>query len=73
MKTAKVFSNGRSLAVRIPRKWLGSADEVEMEKHNDTIILRPKRKSLLEIAEAFRKEPLIIERLPQSHTPPRDI
>jgi len=70
MKTAKVFSNGRSLAVRIPKKWLGTADTVVMHKEGDVIKIRPKRKTIMEISQECSKKPIFIERLPQTQTPP---
>ena len=73
MKTAKVFSNGRSLAVRIPKDWLGGANEVEMERVGDSIQLRPCRCTLGEVAGRFRADPVEIKRLPQTETAPRPI
>ncbi len=43
--TAKVFINGRSQAVRIPKKYRFSTDEVYVERDGDRIILSPKPKS----------------------------
>jgi len=71
MRTAKVFANGRSRAVRIPRDWLGDADEVELQRKGDSVILRPLHPSLGKIAERFRKKPLTIERVPQGMTTPK--
>ena len=38
---AKVFQNGRSQAIRIPKEFRVSGDEVYMEKVGDTLIIRP--------------------------------
>ena len=73
MKTAKIFSNGRSLAVRIPRDWLGDAKEVELEHDGDTIHIRPRRTTLGELAKRCAKRPVKLDRLPQSTTPPPSI
>ena len=39
MKTAKVFMNGRSQAIRLPKEFRVSGDEVYVTKENDRIIL----------------------------------
>jgi len=41
MEIAKVFKNGRSQAVRIPRKYRFSTDEVRIQKCGDQLILTP--------------------------------
>lgn len=43
--TAKVFQTGRSQAVRIPKKYRFTADEVYIEQVGEQIILSPKPKS----------------------------
>ncbi|MGE9296549.1 MAG: antitoxin [Puniceicoccales bacterium] len=73
MKTAKVIPSGRSLAVRIPKSWLGDVSEVQLERVGDTIQIRPKRATAGEIAREFQDDPVFIERLPQSSTPPKDL
>ena len=42
MNTAKVFANGRSQAVRLPKEYRFDTDEVIINKIGDTIILYPK-------------------------------
>jgi antitoxin VapB len=39
MKTAKVFSNGGSQAVRLPKECRFDEDEVYVQKLNDVVIL----------------------------------
>ena len=73
MKTAKVFANGRSRAVRIPRDWLGGADEVELRREGNAVIIEPLRPTMAEIAEGFRKNPVHIERRKQSKTAPKSL
>ena len=73
MKVVKAFSNGRSLAVRIPRDWLGGAREVEMKRVADTIELRVGRTTLAELAAGWAADPVELERLPQSVTKPRPL
>ena len=41
---AKVFKNGRSQAVRIPKEYRVDTDEVYIEKIGDTLIIKPKSK-----------------------------
>ena len=47
--TTKVFNNGRSQAVRIPKEFRFTVDEVFINKIGDTVILTPVNK----LAEAF--------------------
>lgn len=41
METAKVFTSGRSQAVRIPKKYRFTASEVYINKVGDALILTP--------------------------------
>ena len=43
MFTAKVFENGRSQAIRLPREYRFSSDEVLVNKIGDIVILLPKQ------------------------------
>ncbi|MBO4701734.1 MAG: antitoxin [Lachnospiraceae bacterium] len=42
MMTAKVFENGRSQAVRLPKECRFSSDEVLVKRIGDIVILLPK-------------------------------
>jgi antitoxin VapB len=42
MMTAKVFENGRSQAVRLPKEYRFQTDEVVVNKIGDAVILLPK-------------------------------
>lgn len=42
MMTAKVFENGRSQAVRLPKECRFNVDEVAVNKIGDVVILMPK-------------------------------
>jgi len=42
---AKVFQNGRSQAVRIPKECRFDTDEVYVEKVGDSLVMTPKKKS----------------------------
>ncbi len=42
METAKVFENGRSQAVRLPKKYRFDVDEVVIQQLGGAILLAPK-------------------------------
>ena len=42
MEIAKVFENGRSQAVRLPKKFRFNADEVVVQQLGDAVLLVPK-------------------------------
>ena len=46
MITAKVFANGRSQAVRIPKEYRITEDEVYIQKIGDALMLVPKSKAV---------------------------
>jgi len=41
MNTAKIFTNGRSQAVRLPREFRFDADEVAIRKVGSVVVLYP--------------------------------
>ena len=43
MMTAKVFENGRSQAIRLPKECRFSSDEVMVNKIGDIVLLLPKQ------------------------------
>jgi antitoxin VapB len=45
MKTAKLFINGRSQAVRLPKEFQFKGDDVLIQKVGDAVILVPHEKS----------------------------
>lgn len=45
METAKIFENGRSQAVRLPKKYRFESDEVYIQKIGDKVLLTPKDKA----------------------------
>ena len=45
MKTAKLFMNGQSQAVRLPKEFRMAGDEVYIKKEGEVIMLLPKEKS----------------------------
>ena len=42
MMTAKLFENGRSQAVRLPKEYRFQGDEVLVNKIGDVVLLMPK-------------------------------
>jgi antitoxin VapB len=44
MQTAKLFQNGRSQAVRLPKEFRFNGDEVFIQKHGDAVLLIPHEK-----------------------------
>ena len=57
MKTAKVFKNGNSQAVRLPKEFQFDVNEVEVLKRGDEIILRKKKQNLKEAFEILTSLP----------------
>ncbi len=53
MNTAKVFRNGRSQAVRLPKEFQFDADEVYVNKVGDMVVLFPKKKGWDILAESI--------------------
>lgn len=45
METAKVFENGRSQAIRLPKKFRFTAEEVFVQRLGEAVILMPKDSS----------------------------
>ena len=43
--TAKIFMNGRSQAVRLPKDFRFDCDEVFVYKHGEGVLLAPKKSS----------------------------
>lgn len=45
METAKIFENGRSQAVRLPKQYRFNADEVIIQRLGKAVVLIPKEAS----------------------------
>ena len=63
MNTAKLFQNGRSQAVRLPKEFQFSGEEVFIQKHGDAVLLIPHEKAwevfmegLLGFSDDFMKD-----------------
>lgn len=66
---AKIFTTGRSQAVRLPKAFRFEGKEVSVERQGDAVILRPKVQSkeewwaqMEQILNSFEGMPLEIER-----------
>jgi len=77
LPTAKVFTTGRSQAVRLPKAFRFTTDEVTIEKVGNAVILRPLKEDngawvarVVAALEAFEGMPETIER---DQTPARDL
>lgn len=63
MKTARLFSNGRSQAVRLPKEFRFEGDEVYIKRVGNAVVLLPLRdswrgmfESLEQFSEDFMKD-----------------
>jgi len=45
MQSAKLFLNGRSQAVRLPKEYQFDGEEVFIQKHGEAVIIVPKEKA----------------------------
>ena len=57
MKTAKLFKNGESQAVRLPREFRFNGDEVFIKRIGSAVILLPKAKSWDTLIDSLAKFP----------------
>ena len=57
MKTAKLFKNGDSQAVRLPKEFRFDGTEVLIQRVGEAIVLLPKSKSWATLASSLAKFP----------------
>ncbi|MGB5986416.1 MAG: type II toxin-antitoxin system VapB family antitoxin [Desulfobacterales bacterium] len=65
METAKIFANGRSQAVRLPKAYRFEGNEVYIKKTAGGVLLIPKTKSVWDIWEQNlnkHTDPFMLER-----------
>jgi len=55
MKTAKIFPNGRSQAVRLPKEYQFSEKEVYVKKFENMIILFSKKDPWISLLQSLEK------------------
>ncbi len=71
MPTAKLFRNGRSQAVRLPKEFRFSGTEVSIHREGESVVLQPiKKRDWPEgFFESIRIDDLQFERPSQPQTP----
>jgi len=57
MKTAKLFKNGDSQAVRLPKEFRFAGDEVHIKRVGSAVVLLPKGKSWDTLIDCLEKFP----------------
>jgi antitoxin VapB len=57
MATAKVFKSGNSQAVRLPKEFRVTGDEVEIFRRGDEIVLRERPRNLLRALDLLASLP----------------
>ena len=68
MKKTKIFKSGNSFAIRIPKDYLINAENVYITKHNNKLVIFPKKEKwdvlfeLLEKLEEDEKKDFLIEK-----------
>ncbi|TVL99687.1 MAG: AbrB/MazE/SpoVT family DNA-binding domain-containing protein [Candidatus Brocadia sp. WS118] len=55
MKTAKLFKNGQSQAVRLPKEFRFEGDRVFIKKENNRVILIPEKKTWDTLIKSLEK------------------
>lgn len=75
MSTTKVFTNGRSQAVRIPKEYRFDVDEVYINKIGDAIVLTPMESLAHEfdIGAAMLSEDFLSDGMPEEIKTKREI
>jgi len=68
-RTAKVFRNGRSEAIRIPKAWSLGTDEVEISRTSDGLLVRPAARALGDLAARLERLPPLIIKRPRGDYP----
>ncbi|GHV32396.1 hypothetical protein AGMMS4952_22690 [Spirochaetia bacterium] len=68
--TAKVFMNGRSQAIRLPKEFRVDTKEVTITKKDNKIIISPLKTSWKEFFETFEGVPDF--EIKHDNTPPQD-
>jgi antitoxin VapB len=73
-RTAKLFRNGRSQAVRLPREFRFEGDEVRIRRFGDGVLLEPiilDTGEWFEELDRFKAEPFMNKRTRQQPMTPR--
>ena len=74
MKTAKLFKNGESQAVRLPKEFRFEGDEVLIKRAGSAVVLFPKAKSWDSLIGSLEKFPadFMADREQPDEPEPRD-
>jgi antitoxin VapB len=74
MHTAKLFTNGRSQAVRLPKEFRFKGDEVLISKFDEMVILYPRRRGWYLMADAIDRftSDFLAERNQPQHSDERE-
>ncbi len=70
MQRAKVFMNGRSQAIRLPKEFRVEGDEVAITRLGDAIVLQPIKKTWLDIYHEMKDIPSFLD--DREDTPPQE-
>jgi antitoxin VapB len=70
--TAKIFKNGNSQAVRLPKSFQFDVDEVEILRRGDEVILRKLRRNLSEAFDLLAAMPEDFFAEGRDDPPPQD-
>lgn len=55
MNTAKIFTNGRSQAIRLPKEYRFKDDEVYINKIDDIVVIMPKNRKMASLMNTIDK------------------
>jgi antitoxin VapB len=55
MFIAKIFTNGRSQAIRLPKEYRFNGDEVYINKIDDIVVIMPKNKKMASLVNCINK------------------
>jgi virulence-associated protein VagC len=69
IRTAKVFRNGRSEAVRIPKAWSLGCSEVHISRTPEGLLVRAPVRALGDLAARLERLPPLIIKRPRGDYP----
>jgi len=69
-RKVKVFRSGGSLAVRIPKAWIGETEHLVLSRKGNDIILSPEGDDLRALARKFAADGLIAMKRPEQPATP---
>ena len=73
MKTAKLFKNGQSQAVRLPKEFRFEGSAVFIQRMGNNVVLSPKEDPWIAMFEAAKRfSPDFMDKRDQGDQPPRE-